>query len=88
VLGASVTQVWMLLSREFVVLVILSCLIAAPVAFYFMHCWLQTYDYRIKIGPGVFIASAAAAIVVTIITISLQAIKAALMNPVNSLRSE
>jgi putative ABC transport system permease protein len=88
VLGASVTQVWMLLSREFVVLVILSCLIAAPVAFYFMHGWLQTYDYRIRIGPGVFIASAAAAIVVTIITISVQAIKAALMNPVNSLRSE
>jgi ABC-type antimicrobial peptide transport system permease subunit len=88
VLGASVTQVWMLLSREFIILVMLSCLIAGPIAFYFMHGWLQTYDYRIKIGPGVFIASAAAAIVVTIITISVQAIKAALMNPVNSLRSE
>ena len=88
VLGASVTQVWMLLSREFIILVMLSCLIAAPIAFYFMHGWLQTYYYRISIGPGVFIASAAAAIVVTIITISLQAIKAALMNPVNSLRSE
>jgi ABC-type antimicrobial peptide transport system permease subunit len=88
VLGASVTQVWMLLSREFSILVMLSCLIAAPIAFYFMHGWLQTYDYRIRIGPGVFIASAAAAILVTIITISVQAIKAALMNPVNSLRSE
>jgi len=88
VLGASVTQVWMLLSREFIILVMLSCLIAGPIAFYFMHGWLQTYDYRIRIGPGVFIASAAAAIVVTIITISGQAIKAALMNPVNSLRSE
>jgi ABC-type antimicrobial peptide transport system permease subunit len=88
VLGASVTQVWMLLSREFIILVMLSCLIAGPIAFYFMYGWLQTYDYRIRIGPGVFIASAAAAIVVTIITISVQAIKAALMNPVNSLRSE
>ena len=88
VLGASVAQVWMLLSREFIILVMLSCLIAAPIAFYFMHGWLQTYYYRISIGPGVFIASAAAAIVVTIITISVQAIKAALMNPVNSLRSE
>jgi hypothetical protein len=88
VLGASVTQVWMLLSREFIVLVMLSCLIAGPVAFFFMHGWLQAYYYRISIGPGVFIASAAAAIVVTIITISVQAIKAALMNPVNSLRSE
>ncbi len=88
VLGASVSQVWMLLSREFILLVMLSCLIAAPIAFYFMHGWLQTYDYRIKIGPGVFIASAAAAVAVTLMTISLQAIKAALMNPVNSLRSE
>jgi len=88
VLGASVTQVWMLLSREFIILVLLSCVIAAPIAFYFMHGWLQTYDYRIRISPGVFIASAAATIVVTIITISLQAIKAALMNPVNSLRSD
>lgn len=88
VLGASVTQVWMMLSREFIILVMLSCLIAAPIAFYFMHGWLQTYDYRIGIGPGVFIVSAAAAIIVTIITISVQAIRAALMNPVNSLRSE
>jgi putative ABC transport system permease protein len=88
VLGASVTQVWMLLSKEFIILVMLSCLIAAPIAFYFMHGWLQTYYYRISIGPGVFIASAAAAVVVTIITISIQAIKAALMNPVASLRSE
>jgi ABC-type antimicrobial peptide transport system permease subunit len=53
-----------------------------------MHGWLQTYYYRITIGPGVFIASATAAVGVTIITISVQAIKAALMNPVESLRSE
>jgi len=88
VLGASVAQVWVLLSREFIFLVMLSCLIATPIALYFMHRWLETYDYRIRIGPRVFIASAAAAIVVTILTISVQAIKAALMNPVNSLRSE
>jgi putative ABC transport system permease protein len=88
VLGASVMQVWMMLSTEFIVLVSVSCLIAAPIAFYFMHGWLQTYYYRIPIGPGVFIASAAAALLVTIVTISFQAIKAALMNPVNSLRSE
>jgi len=68
--------------------VTLSCLIAAPVAFYFMYGWLQTYYYRITIGPGVFIASAAAAVGVTVVTISLQAIKAALMNPVESLRTE
>ena len=88
VLGASVAQLWMLLSREFIILVMVSCLIAAPIAFYFMHGWLQTYDYRIGIGPGVFIASGAAAIVVTVVTVSLQAVKAALMNPVESLRAE
>jgi ABC-type antimicrobial peptide transport system permease subunit len=88
VLGASVPQLWMLLSKEFIMLVMLSCVIAVPVAFYCMHDWLQTYDYRIGIGPGVFIASGAAAIGVTIITVSMQAIRAALMNPVRSLRSE
>jgi putative ABC transport system permease protein len=77
-----------LLSREFIILVVLSCLIAAPIAFYFMHGWLQTYDYRIGIGPVVFVASGAAAMGVTLITVSLQAIKAALMNPGKSLRSE
>ncbi len=88
VLGASVTQLWVLLSREFIILVMLSCVIAAPIAFYCMHGWLRTYDYRIGIGPGVFVASGVAAIVVTVITVSLQAVKAALMNPVRSLRSE
>jgi putative ABC transport system permease protein len=88
VLGASVLQVLMLLSGEFIILVTLSCLIAAPIAFYFMHGWLDTYYYRIRIGPGVFIVSAGAAIVVTLITISLQTIKAALMNPVRSLRND
>jgi len=88
VLGASVSELWGLLSKEFIVLVVLSCLIASPVAYFFMHGWLQTYDYRVGIGPGVFIASGVAAILVTIATVSLQAIKAALANPVNSLRSE
>ena len=88
VLGASVAQVWLLLSRDFIVLVMISCLIASPVAFYFLHGWLQKYDYRISIGPGVFILSAIAALLITVVTISFQAIKAALTNPVNSLRSE
>jgi ABC-type antimicrobial peptide transport system permease subunit len=88
VLGASVTQLWVLLSREFIMLVMLSCVIAAPIAFYCMHGWLRTYEYRIGIGPGVFIASGVAAIFVTIVTVSWQAVKAAWMNPVKSLRSE
>ncbi|WP_413667775.1 ABC transporter permease [Mucilaginibacter sp. Mucisp86] len=88
VLGASIAQVWLLLSKEFILLVMLSCLIATPVAFYFLKDWLQKYDYRIIIGPGVFMLSAVAAIIITLITISFQAIKAALTNPVKSLRSE
>jgi ABC-type antimicrobial peptide transport system permease subunit len=88
VLGASVQQVWLLISKDFVVLVLISCLIAAPVSFYFLHNWLMNYDYRISMGSGVFILSALAALVITIITISLQSIRAALANPVKSLRTE
>jgi hypothetical protein len=88
VLGASIAQVWVLLSKDFIVLVMISCLIASPLALYFLHGWLVKYDYRISIGPGVFLLSAVAALLITIVTISFQAIKAALMNPVKSLRSE
>lgn len=88
VLGASIAQVWLLLSKEFILLVMLSCMIATPVAFYFLKDWLQKYDYRIIMGPGVFVLSAVAAIIITLVTISFQAIKAALTNPVKSLRSE
>jgi len=88
VLGATVSQVWLLLSKDFIVLVLISCVIATPIALYFLHDWLLKYDYRISIGPGVFIASAVMAIIITIITISFQSIKAALENPVKSLRTE
>jgi putative ABC transport system permease protein len=88
VLGASIAQVWLMLSTDFVLLVFISCLIASPIAWYFLHSWLQKYDYRIDIGPGVFLLSAISAVVITLFTISFQAIKAALANPVKSLRSE
>lgn len=88
VLGASIAQVWLMLSTDFILLVSISCLIASPVAWYFLHGWLQKYDYRIAIGPGVFVLSAIAAVVITLFTISFQAIRAALANPVKSLRSE
>ncbi len=88
VLGASIMQVWLLLSRDFIVLVVISCVIASPVAFYYLHNWLQKYPYRVSIGIEVFIASGIAAIIITLLTISFQAIKAALANPVKSLRSE
>jgi putative ABC transport system permease protein len=88
VLGATVSQVWLLLSKDFIIMVLISCAIAVPVALYFLKGWLLKYDYRISIGPGVFIAAALAAMLITIITISFQAIKAAVANPVKSLRSE
>jgi putative ABC transport system permease protein len=88
VLGASVTRVCILLSTDFILLVILSCLIASPIAYYFLHNWLAKYDYRIAITPAVFILSGLAAVVITLLTISFQAIKAAIANPVKSLRSE
>ncbi|MEP7319310.1 MAG: FtsX-like permease family protein, partial [Panacibacter sp.] len=88
VLGASVQQVWLLLSKDFIVLVAISCLIATPVSYYFLHNWLMNYDYHISIGAGVFIAGSLMALAITIITISFQAIKAAIANPVKSLRTE
>jgi len=88
VLGATIAQIWMMLSREFILLVMISCLIATPLAFYFLDGWLKNYDYHISIGPGVFILSAVVAIIITISTISFQAVKAAVMNPVKSLKSE
>ncbi len=88
VLGASVAQVWTLLSMDFIILVMISCVIASPIALYFLSGWLQKYDYKISIGPGVFVLSAIMALIITLVTISFQAIKAALTNPVKSLRSE
>lgn len=88
VLGASILQVWLLLSKDFIALVLISCLIASPVALYYLQGWLQQYDYRININPWIFVLAALAAIVITLVTISFQAIKAALANPVKSLRTE
>lgn len=88
VLGATVIQIWLMLSRGFVELVLISCLIATPVTLYFVNGWLQQYDYRISIGANVFIVSSAVAILVTLLTISFQSIKAAIANPVKSLRTE
>ena len=88
VLGASVFNVWRLLSKEFVWLVIISLLIAAPLAYYFMHNWLQDYQYRADLSWWIFAAAGAGALVITLLTVSFQAIKAAVANPVKSLRTE
>jgi putative ABC transport system permease protein len=88
VLGASVANVWRLLSTEFVLLVLFSSVLAAPVAYYLSSNWLDDYDYRIKISWEVFVAAAIAALLITLITVSFQAIKAAIANPIRSLRTE
>jgi ABC-type antimicrobial peptide transport system permease subunit len=88
VLGATVVQLWVLLSKDFVVLVLVSSIIATPVSYYFLQEWLQNYSYHITINAGVFIWSASLALIITLITISFQSIKAAIANPVTSLRSE
>lgn len=88
VLGASVPQVWMLLSKDFMLLVLISCVIASPIAFYFLQNWLQKYEYRVGISPAVFVMAGVLALGITIVTISFQAIKTAMANPVKSLRTE
>ena len=88
VLGASIGQVLVLLSSDFILLVGISCIIASPLAWYFSHQWLQGYYYRISIGPGVFILSGLVAMVITTVTISFQAVRAATMNPIKSLRTD
>lgn len=88
VLGASVSQVVRLLSKDFIKLIAVALLIASPLAWYLMNNWLQTYAWRINIGWWVFALTGSFAILVAITTISLQAVKAALANPVKSLRTE
>jgi putative ABC transport system permease protein len=88
VLGASVANIWQLLSKDFLTLVFISCFIAIPIAFYYMTQWLQKYDYRTTISWEVFALAAMAALTITVITVSFQAIKAAISNPVKSLRTE
>jgi ABC-type lipoprotein release transport system permease subunit len=88
VLGASVAGIAALLSKDFIKLVSLSCIVAFPVAWWMMNNWLQDYQYRVKINPWIFIASGVTALLIALLTISSQAIKAAIANPVKSLRTE
>jgi putative ABC transport system permease protein len=88
VLGASVANLWRMLSRDFVTLVILSCLISIPLAWYELNNWLQEYEYRTDISWWIFAIASSGALIITLLTVSFQAIKAALKNPVKSLRSE
>ena len=88
ILGASVFTLWGLLSRDFLLLVFVSLFIATPTAYYYMHNWLQDYQYRTELSWWIFAAAGAAAIAISLLTVSFQAIKAALANPVRSLRAE
>jgi len=88
VLGASVGSVVKMLSKDFIILVLVASVIAFPVAWWAMHNWLQDFAYRIAIGWWIFLAAGAIAFLIAFITVSSQAIKAALANPVKSLRTE
>lgn len=88
VLGATVMSVWGLLSRDFVLLVCIAFLIATPGAYYFLNGWLQKYDYHTTISWWIFALTGLGTLLITLLTVSFQAIKAATMNPIRSLRSE
>lgn len=88
VLGASVQGIVLLLSKDFIKLVVIAFAIASPVAYYFMQAWLQDFAYRIAISWWIFALAAIATVLIALTTVSFQAIRAATDNPVNSLRSE
>ena len=88
VLGASVANLWQLLSTDFVVLVIVACVISGPIAWYFMRGWLQNYSYRTEMSWWIFAGTGIGALAITLLTVSFQAIRAALISPVKSLRAE
>jgi putative ABC transport system permease protein len=88
VLGASVSNVVVLLSKDFVKLVLVAIALAVPLAWYLMHQWLQDFVYRITIGPGVFALAGGIAVGIALLTVSYHAIRTALTNPAKTLRSE
>jgi putative ABC transport system permease protein len=88
VLGATPAHIVYLFSREFILLIGIAFVIAAPLVWYFMHNWLNNFVNRIDINLGVFVAGGTAALVIALITVSSQAIRAAMMNPVNSLKAD
>jgi ABC-type antimicrobial peptide transport system permease subunit len=88
VLGAGIVNLWKLLSKDFVMPVFIALLVATPIAYYFMNNWLQNYSYRTSITWWIFAAAGIGALAITLLTVSFQAIKAALANPVKSIRTE
>ena len=88
VLGASISGIVSLLSKDFIKLVLIALLIASPLAWYFMNNWLQDFAYRVTISWWIFLIAGSIAVIIALLTVSFQAIKAAIANPVKSLRTE
>jgi len=88
VLGASAAQVTSMLSKEFLKLILIACLIAFPLSYWAMHKWLEDFAYRTTISSWTFVVAGVVALSIALITVSFQAIKAAVANPVKSLRTE
>ena len=88
IVGASVYSLWGMLSKDFIVLVIISCVISVPFAYYYLNSWLQQYEYHTQISWWVFGITGVGALLITLLTVSFQAIRAAMISPVKSLRSE
>jgi putative ABC transport system permease protein len=88
VLGAGAANIAAMLSKDFIILVGIAVLIASPIAWYFINQWLQDFAYKTTIGLWVFLLAGSIALVIALLTVSSQAIKAALANPVKSLRTE
>jgi ABC-type antimicrobial peptide transport system permease subunit len=88
VLGATSRSIVYLFSKEFIILILIALMIATPIAWYFMNKWLQDYVYRINISWWIFIIGGVASVIIALATVSFQAVKAAIANPVKSLRTE
>jgi ABC-type antimicrobial peptide transport system permease subunit len=88
ILGASVTTIVALVAKDFLLLVLIATIIASPIAWYAMNKWLESFAYKINIGWYIFLAAGFLALLIALITISIQSIKAAMANPVKSLRTE
>lgn len=88
VLGASVANLWKMLSQDFVVLVLISCAVAIPISAYVLGNWLQNYQYRTELSAWIFIDASISALLLAVLTVTFQTIKAAIANPVDSLRSD
>jgi putative ABC transport system permease protein len=88
VLGASITKVVILLTKDFTKLIVIAFILSVPFSYYLMSLWLEGFAYRIEMGVGVFLAAGVIALLIAWITVSYQSVKAAIVNPVKSLRSE